>query len=106
MIQTTEKSRNVHIMDLPKNEKECKLLLISDLHWDNPKCERKLLKKHLDEAKEKGAKVVINGDFFCLMQGKGDPRRNKDDIETNIITQNTLIALLRQPWNGLSLTLK
>ena len=80
MIQTTEISRNVHIMDLPKNETDCKLLLMSDLHWDNPKCERKLLKKHLDEAKEKNAKVIINGDFFCLMQGKGDPRRNKDDI--------------------------
>ena len=22
----------------------------------------------------------MNGDFFCLMQGRGDPRRSKDDI--------------------------
>ncbi|NDG20109.1 MAG: hypothetical protein EB117_17860, partial [Betaproteobacteria bacterium] len=24
--------------------------------------------------------VIVNGDFFCLMQGKGDPRRSKEDI--------------------------
>lgn len=77
---TTQKSRNVHYIELDAGQKEIEYLLISDLHWDNPKCNRKLLKKHLDEAKEKNCKVFINGDFFCLMQGKGDPRRSKDDI--------------------------
>lgn len=80
MIITTEKSRNVHILELPVNQKSVEYLLISDPHWDNPHCDRKLLKKHLEEAKKKNAKVIINGDLFCLMQGKGDPRRSKDDI--------------------------
>lgn len=57
-----------------------KFLLLSDLHWDNPKCNRELLKKHLDQAKAEKVPVLVNGDFFCLMQGKGDPRRSKDDV--------------------------
>lgn len=80
MIHTIEKSRNVHILEVPAGQKEVEYLLLSDLHWDNPHCDRRLLKQHLDEAKEKNCKVLINGDFFCLMQGKGDPRRSKDDI--------------------------
>lgn len=28
--------------------KHTQLALLSDLHWDNPKCDRELLKKHLD----------------------------------------------------------
>lgn len=55
-------------------------LLISDLHFDNPKCDRKLLKKHLDQAVERNAKIFVNGDFFCLMQGKYDKRASKADI--------------------------
>jgi hypothetical protein len=60
--------------------KKSEYLLISDVHWDSPNCDRKLLKNHLDEAKHRNAKVLINGDFFCLMQGRGDPRRSKDEI--------------------------
>lgn len=57
-----------------------KLVLMSDLHFDNPKADRELLKKWLKRAREEGAKVMINGDFFCLMQGKYDPRGSKTDI--------------------------
>lgn len=68
---------NVHVA---RAQDKQKLLLISDLHWDNPHCDRELLKNHLDEAVRRDAAIVVNGDFFCLMQGKGDPRRSKDDI--------------------------
>ena len=60
--------------------KKQEFLLVSDLHWDNPKCDRALLQNHLEEAKKRNAKVIVNGDFFCLMQGRGDPRRSKGDI--------------------------
>mgnify|MGYP006439512491 CR=1 FL=1 len=79
-MTTIQKSRNVHYINLGSGVKSMRYLLISDLHWDNPHCNRKLLKKHLDEAKRCGAKVIINGDLFCLMQGKADPRRIKSDI--------------------------
>jgi UDP-2,3-diacylglucosamine pyrophosphatase LpxH len=49
-------------------------LLISDIHLDNPKCRRDLLKRHLDQAMEKKAPVFINGDLFCAMQGNKDRR--------------------------------
>lgn len=55
-------------------------LLQSDVHWDNPKCDRELFKKHLDEAREKDAPILDNGDFFCAMGGKWDPRSNKSDL--------------------------
>lgn len=69
---------NVH--ELQIEGKETKIAMLSDLHWDNPKCDRDLLKKHLDYCKEENIPVMVNGDFFCLMQGRGDNRRNKSDI--------------------------
>ena len=55
-------------------------LLISDLHWDNPHCQRDLLELTLKEAVKRNAKILVNGDFYCAMQGKGDPRGNKSSI--------------------------
>lgn len=70
-------SRNVHKVNF---ESKQVFLLLSDIHWDNPKCDRKLLVRHLKQAKERNAKIIINGDFFCMMQGKYDPRRSKKDV--------------------------
>jgi len=72
------KTNNVHI--IRTTAKKIKVLLISDLHWDNPHCDRALLKKHLDEAVKGGHDILINGDMFCLMQGKYDGRRSKSEI--------------------------
>jgi hypothetical protein len=60
--------------------KEQDYLLISDVHWDNPKCDRALLKKHLDQAVKKNAKILINGDLFCIMQGLTDKRGSKGQV--------------------------
>jgi hypothetical protein len=54
--------------------------MLSDIHWDNPKCNRDLLRQHLDFCVQENIPIFINGDFFCLMQGRGDNRRNKSDI--------------------------
>ena len=32
--------------------KVAEVAVLSDIHWDNPKCDRKLLKKHLEYCKE------------------------------------------------------
>lgn len=69
-----------NVMRIEKNWEETKVLLISDLHWDNPKCDRDLLKKHLDQAVKGNHDILINGDLFCLMQGSYDPRKSKSDI--------------------------
>lgn len=69
---------NVH--EIVHNGYNFKLAMLSDLHWDNPKCDWVTLKRHLDYCLENEIKVFINGDMFCLMQGQGDRRKNKSDI--------------------------
>ena len=68
--------------------KSAEYLLISDVHFDNPKCRRDVLKKHLDEAKRRGAKVLINGDFLCIMQGLTDKRHKKGDLRPEHLGNN------------------
>ena len=63
-------------------------LFISDVHWDSIFCDRKLLFKHLDEAKERNARILIFGDFFDAMGGKYDPRTSKADIRQEYSTQH------------------
>ena len=68
-------------------------LLIADTHFDSIKCDRKLLKKHLDQAKEKNAKIFIFGDWFDCMGGKWDKRSTKADIRPEYNTQTYFINL-------------
>lgn len=77
-MKLTKHAKNVH--ELRLEGKEIKIAMLSDIHWDNPKCNQDLLKKHLDYCLKENIPVMINGDFFCLMQGKGDRRGNKSDI--------------------------
>ena len=74
----TRHSKNVHEILLPFGN--AKLGIFSDIHWDNPKCDWKILKKDLDYCKENNIPIMFNGDTFCLMQGKWDPRGTKSDI--------------------------
>lgn len=67
-------------MDEVKAGWEQWFLLTSDIHWDNPHCDRTIYKKHLDQARERGAGIFCFGDFFCCMQGKYDPRANKESL--------------------------
>lgn len=70
-------SQNIHSIHIGVSKQ---LAILSDIHWDNPKCDLKLLKSHLDYCLKEKIPVFINGDLFCLMQGKGDKRGNKSDI--------------------------
>lgn len=56
---------------------EQRYLLISDVHFDSPHCDRKLLTKHLDQAKDSGAGVMCFGDWFDAMGGRNDKRSSK-----------------------------
>ena len=71
-------AKNIHELHVDGNH--ARIAMLSDLHWDNPKCDRVMLKKHLDYCLSEQIPVMINGDMFCLMQGRGDNRRNKSDI--------------------------
>jgi hypothetical protein len=90
-MQTTKYGKNILVTECSTTDK---FLMISDIHWDNPKCKRETLKNHLDYAVKNGIKIVINGDFLCLMQGKWDPRRNKKDIRPEHNVHNYLDAVI------------
>ena len=76
-------------------EKVVKIAMLSDIHWDNPKCDWELLKKHLNYCKENDIRIHINGDFFCLMQGRYDGRRMKGDIRPEHNTPTYLQTLVQ-----------
>ena len=69
-------------------------LLTSDVHFDNPKCDRDLYFRHLDQAKESGAGVFCFGDFFCLMQSRRDKRGSKASIRPEHNTDNYFDAVI------------
>jgi hypothetical protein len=69
------------IVDMKKNNQWSQdVLLRSDVHHDNPKCNQKLEKKHLDQAKDTNAIIIDNGDLHCAMQGKWDKRADKNSL--------------------------
>jgi len=78
------------------------VLLSSDHHWDNPKCKRKLLRKHHEQAIERGALIISQGDTFCAMQGKGDRRGSKSDIRPEHNNSKYLDSLVNTAadWYG------
>lgn len=51
-------------------------LAASDVHLDNPHCDRGLLRAHLDEAVQRDGGILLLGDTLDLMQGRDDPRRD------------------------------
>jgi hypothetical protein len=69
---------NVHVIEVDWDSRggEFEALLMSDVHWDHPDCDTKLLRRHLDEALAKGAPVLDAGDWLDAMQGPQDRRRS------------------------------
>ena len=78
----------------PRKDWEQWILLTSDRHWDNPKSNRGLQKKHLELAQKRNAIVLDGGDLFCAMQGKGDNRGAKSDIRPEHNTSDYLDSLV------------
>lgn len=77
-------------------------LLISDVHFDSPKCERKMLQRHLDEAVKLNAGILSFGDFFDAMQGREDRRRNKSDLRPENKRADYLDSLVEEASNFLA----
>jgi len=93
-FDATENVTTIHI-DAKRSEGWSQWFLISsDRHWDNPDSDHKLQKKHLDEAKAKGAGVIDLGDLLCLMQGKYDPRSSKSKVRPEHQVDDYLDAVI------------
>ena len=88
MAWTSRKlSRNVVeiTIDLTRNKDwEQWVLLRSDVHHDNPKCDQDLERQHLEESVEYDAPIIDNGDLFCAMQGARDARNDSDESPSGI----------------------
>jgi hypothetical protein len=72
------------------------------VHFDSVSCDRKLLKKHLDEVVERNAKVLIFGDFFDIMGGKFDKRSSKGDLRPEYNTSNYIDNVVDDAINFLT----
>ena len=70
-------------------------LLISDPHFDSYECDRQKLKKLLNKAKEKKARVLIFGDLFDAMGAKHDPRTSKADIRPEYMGRNYFDLIIK-----------
>lgn len=80
---------NVHRFTLEEPyEAYEKVLLASDVHYDSPHCDRNLLKKHLDQARDSGAVVLIFGDWFDVMGTYNDPRSKASDIRSDYLSKD------------------
>jgi hypothetical protein len=97
----TELCTEVRIEDSAEKSK-FNFMLISDVHYDNPKCDRKLIHSHLDYALDNNIPVFVFGDFLCLMQGKYDPRRSKKDIRAEHNKPDYLDAVFQDTAEKLS----
>ncbi len=99
-------SKNVHVItveaDWRRADFEFTALLTSDWHYDHPKCDRTLLRKHLGEAMEINAPVFCNGDAFCVMQGKKDRRGNKKGVRPEHMVVDYFDAVPRTAAEELS----
>lgn len=73
---------------------EQRYLLISDVHYDSPHCDRKLLTRHLTQAKDRGAGVLVFGDWFDAMGGRNDKRGSKSGILPDNSRDNYLDTLV------------
>lgn len=68
------------------------VLIISDVHLDALHSDRKLFKKHLTQAQELNAPVIINGDLLDLTGHKLDPRNSKHEIDPLFATSEDYLG--------------
>jgi len=91
ILPATKHTRNIHEVTCQSGQE---FLLVSDLHWDNPHCDRGLLKNHLDEAVKRNAAINLNGDTYCCMGGKYDRRADKSLIRPEHNTDRYFDAIV------------
>jgi hypothetical protein len=108
MPEITQISQNVHevAFDNIRAGWEQWILLSSDRHWDHPHSDRRIQKRHLEQAKERGAGILDFGDFFCVMQSQDDPRaaksaiRLEDQVDDYLdkVVNDAAEDLAKYPW--------
>ena len=102
-MNITHTSRNVLTLSFDdiKAGWEKWFLLSTDRHWDAVNCDRKLMFQHLEQARERDAHILDTGDFFSMMEGRYDPRRNFDNIRPEYVMKDYLGAIVKDAHNQL-----
>mgnify|MGYP001439035165 CR=1 FL=1 len=92
----SELGRNVHrvTFDFEGRGDVAWVLLRSDAHHDNPDSLNDMEEEHLKLAKKRNAVIIDNGDAFCAMQGKWDPRSDKSALKPEHQVDDYLDALV------------
>jgi len=105
MITRKQLSKNKMLIDVLgiKSGFELDLLMVTDVHRDSKYNNRKLLKKHFDEAKEKDALIFSNGDWFDVMGCYKDPRSQSADVRPEFIhpTRSYLDLIIEESYEFL-----
>lgn len=96
--KTTDVCTDIKI-DYAHGEWEQWALITSDVHSDNPHSRIDLYKKHLKQAKARGAFVMDFGDWFDAMQGRNDRRSNKSDLKPSNTEGAYFNALVRDGYD-------
>jgi hypothetical protein len=102
------KARNIAVVnvDLDGADDGHWVLLRTDAHHDNAHCDQDQERRHLEEARERGASIIDAGDMFCAMQGKWDKRADRSQCRPEHQCGDYLDALVRtaadfyQPYAG------
>ena len=84
-VQKADDNINVFIWEKLRSHDTAHTLHISDIHFDSLKCDRDLLKKHLDEIKRCDGMVFMYGDWFDVMGCYNDPRSKSHEIDPRYI---------------------
>ena len=79
-----------------KSDFEQEFLFRTDVHHDSTHCDRTLEKKHLDEALERNALIVDNGDMYDVMQSVGDRRGAKSAIRKELLSSSYLDDVIEE----------
>lgn len=91
-MKVTRHAKNIHELHLKGSK--VRVAVISDAHWDNPKCDRDRLKRDLDYCLKHKIPVLMPGDTFCIMQGRFDPRGTKSDVRPEHNTAKYLDSVI------------
>lgn len=88
----TNKNFSICLLSLKEENRKIpntqKIYVLSDVHFGHPHTDLSLLTRHLEQAKQEGALIIDNGDFFDTRQFQNQSsltKRNKNDFYEKIV---------------------
>lgn len=84
-----------------KSQDVTPLFFCSDIHIDNPKCNKKLFIDDMKRAQDRGAFIFIIGDLLDLMQGKKDRRSDKGALRKEFLSDRYINNVIEYSFKEL-----